>query len=63
MINPIGGEASRPFFSAVRDSGLVYIYSMFGEVVSLPASATGRWLGSLYRDAASSVLDGKRLQS
>ena len=41
-INPIGGEASRPFFSAVRDSGLVYIYSMFGDVVSLSASATGQ---------------------
>lgn len=33
-INPIGGPASRPFFSAVRKSGLVYIYSMYGEDVS-----------------------------
>ena len=33
VINPIGGEASRPFFSAVREGGLVYIFSLFGEVV------------------------------
>ncbi|CAL8460825.1 g356 [Coccomyxa elongata] len=35
-INPIGGPSSRPFFSAVRNSGLVYIYSMYGDEVIVP---------------------------
>jgi hypothetical protein len=41
-INPIGGPASRPFFSAVRNSGLVYIYSMYGDEVSLPTQQCTR---------------------
>ncbi|BDA41741.1 Enoyl-[acyl-carrier-protein] reductase, mitochondrialial [Coccomyxa sp. Obi] len=35
-INPIGGPSSRPFFSAVRNSGFVYIYSMYGDEVIVP---------------------------
>ena len=42
VINPIGGEASRPFFSAVREGGLVYIFSLFGEVVR-PGASLLQW--------------------